>query len=175
MAKVKLNLTKILSLPAPGQRTRYKHLQKLSRDIKGGLTTAVIAGSEAMKDRVVNSPPTGSKVDDGRRVDTWTMYDSIDFSKPREPRSKDRRKRSSVSASFGFPANPDGSIKDAPTSPTRGGGSENWRSDPNYFVMQEYGNSMFDELSYPGMRSQQDGLDAAATAFDSYMKKKGYK
>jgi hypothetical protein len=177
MAKVKINfnLREVMSLPAPGQRTRYKHLRKLTRDIKDGLEAAVVAGADTMRSRVLDSPPTGSSVDDGRRVDTFTMFDSIGSSKPTEPRSRDRRKRSGVSASFGFPANKDGTIKDAPTAPTRGQAGEHWRSDPNYFVMQEYGESMFDELTYPGMEAQKVGLEVAEKTFTEYMKKKGYK
>jgi hypothetical protein len=162
-------------LAAPGQRKRFPHLRKITKDTKDALTAAAEAGADAMRYTVLNSPPTGNKADDGQRVETFTMFDSIGFSKSVEPRSRDRRRRSSASASFGFPADKDGNIKDAPRVPTRGEASEKWRSDPNYFVMQEYGDSMFDEAFYHGMFSQRAGMDAAQTAFDAYMKKKGYK
>lgn len=175
MAKVKFSIDLPNLLPAPGQRKRFPHLQKLADDYKLAMREAAKAGQNAMKDRVLDSPPTGSKMDDGRRVDTWTMYDSIGKSRVRENPSRDRRRRTSATVSFGFPADSNGDIKDAPSAPTRGQAGERWRSDPNYFVMQEYGDSMFDELSYPGMKSQEDGVKAAITAFDSYMKRKGYK
>lgn len=175
MTKVKFSVNLPDLLPAPGQRKRFPHLDKVATDIKLGLRSAARAGEEAMKDRVLNSPPTGSRVDDGARVDTFTMFDSISRSKVRETSSRDRRKRSGVSVSFGFPADANGKIKDAPTVPTRGQASERWRSDPNYFVMQEYGDSMFDEITYPGMFAQDAGSVAAQNAFDTYMKKKGYK
>lgn len=177
MAKPKIKFSVNLPdlLPAPGQRKRFPHLDKVAADIKVGLREAAKAGENAMKDRVLDSPPTGSKNDDGRRVDTWTMYDSISRSKVREKGSRDRRRRSSVSVSFGFPADANGRIKDAPTVPTRGQADERWRSDPNYFVMQEYGDSMFEGIDYPGMFAQKEGSKAAQTAFEGYMKKKGYK
>jgi hypothetical protein len=162
-------------LAAPGQRKRFPHLEKIATDTRRALDAAAAAGADAMRYTVLNSPPTGNKADDGQRVETFTMFDSIGRSKAAEPKSKDRRRRSSVSASFGFPADADGNIKDAPAVPTRGQASEKWRSDPNYFVMQEYGDSMFDEAFYHGMFSQRAGLEAARSAFDAYMKKKGYK
>lgn len=175
MAKVKFSVDLPSMLPAPGQRKRFPHLEKIANDAKLAMREAAKAGEEAMKDRVLDSPPTGSKVDDGRRVDTWTMYDSISRSRVKETKSRDRRRRTSATVSFGFPANADGSIKNAPAAPTRGQASDRWRSDPNYFVMQEYGDSMFDDITYPGMFSQRDGAAAAIAAFDSYMKRKGYK
>lgn len=175
MASLKFTLKTSMSLPAQGQRTRFPHLDKIASDVKLALRDAARAGEEAMKNRVLDSPPTGSKVDDGRRVDTWTMYDSISRSKVKEVKPKDRRRRSGVSVSFGFPADVNGQIKDAPAVPTRGQASDRWRSDPNYFVMQEYGDSMFEELSYPGMFAQNDGAKAAEVAFQAHMRKKGYK
>lgn len=173
----KLTFSKDLQqlLAAPGQRKRFPHLQKIVNDTKVALREAARAGEDAMKGRVLDSPPTGSKSDDGKRVDTFTMFDSIGRSRVREAKQRDRRRKGSASVSFGFPADENGNIKDAPAVPTRGQASEKWRSDPNYFVMQEYGDSMFDEAFYPGMFSQEAGMDAAKTAFDMYMKKKGYK
>jgi hypothetical protein len=182
MAKVKFSKNLSQMLPAPGQRKRFPALQKVVDDTKVALREAAKAGEEAMKERVLNSPPTGSRSDDGKRVDTWTMYDSISRSRVREGKQRDRRRRTGASVSFGFPADENGNIKDAPMVPTRGPavpargqGALPWRSDPNYFAMQEYGDSMFDEAFYPGMFSQRAGLDAAKAAFDSYMKRKGYK
>lgn len=175
MIKVKFSLDLKNALPAPGQRKRFPHLNKVVADAKLGLRKAATAGQEAMRDKVLNSPPTGSKFDDGSRIDTWTMFDSISKSRVKEVKPTDQRRRTSASVSFGFPADADGNIKDAPTSPTRGQASDNWRSDPNYFVMQEYGDSMFDEATYPGMFSQKAGLEAAKNAFTEYMKRKGYK
>ena len=175
MAKVTFSKDLKQLLAAPGQRKRFPHLQKIADDTKVALREAARAGQDAMRGVVLDSPPTGSKSDDGKRVDTFTMFDSIGRSRVRETKQRDRRRRGSVSVSFGFPADKDGNIKDAPAVPTRGQASEKWRSDPNYFVMQEYGDSMFDEAFYPGMFSQKAGMDAAKTAFDMYMKKKGYK
>lgn len=175
MAKVKFSVDLPTLLPAPGQRKRFPHLHKIVEDAKLALRAAARAGEEAMKDRVLDSPPTGSPMDDGRRVDTFTMFDTISRSRVKESKPNDRRRRTSASVSFGFPANNDGSIKNAPAAPTRGQASDRWRSDPNYFVMQEYGDSMFDDITYPGMFSQRDGAAAAIAAFDSYMKRKGYK
>lgn len=175
MAKVNFSKDLKLLLAAPGQRKRFPHLQKIADDTKAALREAARAGEDAMKGVVLNSPPTGNKADDGQRVETFTMFDSIGRSRVRETKQRDRRRRGSVSVSFGFPADENGNIKDAPPVPTRGQASEKWRSDPNYFVMQEYGDSMFDEAFYHGMFSQDVGIEAAKTAFDMYMKKKGYK
>lgn len=173
----KLNFSKDLKqmIAAPGQRKRFPHLQKIADDAREALKEASKAGESAMRDRVLNSPPTGTKVDDGKRVDTFTMFESIRRSRVRAAKQNDRRRRGSLSVSFGFPADENGNIKDAPVTPINPPKNANWRSDPNYFVMQEYGDSMFDEAFYPGMFSQDAGMDAAKTAFDIYMKKKGYK
>lgn len=176
MAKLKYNISlKGLSFPAPGQKKRFPHLEKVERDLRSSLRNGLKAGEEAMKDRVLNSPPTGSRVDDGRRVDTWTMYDSIGRSQVRAEKSADRRRRRSAKFSFGFPADENGNIAHAPATPTRGP-SENarWRQDPNYFVMQEYGDELFD-VFYPGMFAQEEGRRAFIASFESEMKRKGYK
>lgn len=176
MAKLKYNLTvKGFEVPAPGQQKRFPHLEKIESDLRSSIRKALRAGEEAMKDRVLDSPPTGSRKDDGARVDTWTMFDSIGRSQVRAEKVQDRRRRRPLKFSFGFPADENGNIADAPTSPTRGG-SDNprWRQDPNYFVMQEYGDDMFD-VFYPGMYAQQEGRKAFIDSFENEMKRKGYK
>lgn len=176
MAKLTYNISlKGLNFPAPGQKKRFPHLEKIEQDLRSSLRIGLRAGEEAMKDRILNSPPTGSRVDDGRRVDTWTMYDSIGRSQVRAEKIQDRRRRRAAKFSFGFPADENGNIADAPATPTRGP-SENprWRQDPNYFVMQEYGDELFD-VSYPGMFAQEEGRREFISKFESEMKRKGYK
>lgn len=159
------------SLPAPGQIMRHPHLKKLRDDVIIAIRESTYVAVDAMRDRVLNSPPTGSRVDDGRRVDTWTMFDSIDRSKTLVEKGIDRRYRQTAIARFGFPANPDGTIADAPATPTRGASQNSkWRQDPNYFAMQEYGDSEYD-VFYPGMFSQAEGESAFREDFDSRLQK----
>lgn len=158
-------------LPAPGQIMRHPHLKKLRRDVIDAIRESTNVAVDAMRDRVLNAPPTGSPVDDGARYDTGTMYESIDRSKTLVKPGLDRRYRQQAVARFGFPANPDGTIADAPAAPARPSKNPSrWREDPNYFAMQEYGDTEFD-VFYPGMFSQTAGELAFRQDFDKRIEK----
>jgi len=94
--------------------------------------------------------------------------------------NRDKRKRSTAVASFGWPADSNGMPKDLPRSPmTKGKRSpdnpyQQWHEDPRYHMMQEYG---FDNEGedVPGMFSQNAGAEAAKLALDEIFKKRGYK
>ena len=174
MAKRSKNLGK--GLPSLPKQVMYPHLKKMVKQIQEGLRIAAKAGQEAMQNKILNSP-TYSARHNGRRYNTGTMFESVGKSNVKTAYPDDKRMRGSASVSFGFPAYPDGRIKDAPTNPSGPPREESlaWRSDPNYFVMQEYGDSMFDEATYPGMFSQAAGYRAAVEAFETYLKRKKIK
>ena len=153
------------SLPAPGQIARHPHLQKLRRDIIDSIRKSGNAAVDAMRERVLNSPPTGSPVDDGRRYETGLMHESIDRGRTKVIEGLDRRYRQTAVASFGFPAGPNGGIGDAPG---RAPGTRGWKEDADYFARQEYGKDDYD-VSYPGMYAQEQGVIAFYKTFDEEM------
>lgn len=151
------------SLPAPGQLVRHPHLVKLRRDILESIRKSGNAAVEAMRERVLNSPATGSPMDDGARYDTGLMFESIDRGRTKVRDGLDRRYRQTAIASFGFPAGANGGIADAPG---RAPGARGWREDADYFARQEYGNSEYD-VSYPGMFAQEQGKIVFDKTFDA--------
>jgi hypothetical protein len=87
------------------------------------------------------------------------MYNSVSYKRGKAVADSDRRRRQGVTGGFGWPATESGEIKNAPSSPiskSRNPDTPNWRSDPRYFAMQEYG---FDNT--PGMNSQETASYAA--------------
>jgi hypothetical protein len=171
-------------------RKKYPWLQKVAEDLRDATTEAAKAGASAMRDTILNSPTgsdwhVGINIQRGKRppyinmwgsrYETGTMYNSVDFRKGRITQAKDRRRRGSVNASFGWPATASGQIADAPTSPIgRKPDGPGWRDDPKYFVMQEYGFNN-EGTAVPGMNSQKAGLDAAMIKIQQEMRKRGYK
>ncbi len=165
-------------------RKKYPWLQKVANDLAGATTEAAKAGKDAMQWKILTSP-TGSSwhkaINDkrgnptGARYETGTMFNSVDFRKGRIVENKDRRRRGSVQASFGWPAAPDGTVDDAPTSPIgRSPDGPGWREDPKYFLMQEFGFEL-EGRNVPGMEAQKAGLDAAMIKIQTEMRKRGYK
>lgn len=156
---------KPFALPAPGQMMRHPHLLKLRRDIIDSIRKSGVAAVDAMRERVLNSPPTGSPYDDGQRIDTGLMFESIERGKTVIQPGLDRRYRQTAIASFGFPAGPHGGIGDAPG---RTPGARGWSEDSDYFARQEYGKDDYD-VSYPGMYAQNAGRKAFMEEFDREM------
>lgn len=161
-----------------------------------GIGRAARIGANAMRDKILNSPTASNwhkRVSEerghpGARYETGTMFGSVTYTFGKIIESPDKRKRARVHASFGWPASkyegPDGTtvIKDAPRSPSTKGtngidkenGYGNWREDPRYFVMQEYGFEL--EGDYvEGMYSMRAGGKAAMEYLDGFLKKRGYK
>lgn len=146
---------------------------------------AAYRGAEAMRNKILDSPTGTSwhkavsemRGHPGGRVDTGTMLGAATRNRGRIEAPRDRRMAARAIAAFGWPANSDGLIKDAPSSPAGppGEGSwEEWRTDPRYFVMQEYG---FDNEGdwVPGMYSQREGVKAAAQVLQEFYRKNGFK
>jgi hypothetical protein len=159
-----------------------------SEFIRRAVGYAAYKGAEAMRDKVLNSP-TGTSWHEAinkergnqslsARYETGTMFESIARTRGKIIANKDRRRRSSAVASFGWPLDSSGIIKDAPTSPTSKGkkmpDGPGWRSDPKYFMMQEYGFNNEGDM-VPGMFSQRAGVKAAKEALDAIFDKRGYK
>lgn len=148
---------------------------------------AAYKAADAMRDKILNSP-TASRWHkaineqrnnpEGARYETGTMYESVSRTYGKIVANADRRKQSKVVASFGWPANSDGTIKDAPMNPTTKGtrnpDGPGWRSDPRYFMMQEYGFDNEGDWVW-GMQSQRAGVEAAKIAMDAFFAKRGYK
>lgn len=165
-------------------RKKYPWLEKVAEDMRRSAGYGAFKGADAMRGKILDSP-TGSSWHKainrdrgnppGARFETGTMYNSVSRTYGRIVPSRDARKRGSVTASFGWPADADGIIKDAPSAPKgRMPDGPGWRDDPKYFLMQEYG---FDNegRSVPGMRSQAAGVEAAKKAIQEELKRRGYK
>lgn len=153
---------------------------------------AAFKAAEAMRDKILNSPTTeGGDTSswhkkanaergnpENARYETGTMFESVSRTRGKIVPNADRRKQSSVVASFGWPATESGTIKDAPVSPTTKGtrnpDGPGWRSDPRYFLMQEYGFDNEGDWVW-GMWSQRVGAQAAKIAMDAFFAKRGYK
>lgn len=168
-------------------RKRYPWLQVVADDLAAAAGKSARAGFSAMRDKILDSPTLrpGSNWHKminarrgnppGARYETGTMFNSVFYNRGRIVEARDRRRRGSVTAGFGWPASEDNVIKDAPTSPLgRQPDGPGWRDDPKYFVMQEYG---FPHEGYevPGMYSQKAGAEAAKIALDQELKRRGYK
>jgi hypothetical protein len=137
-------------------------MQKKAQEIKRAVTRAGMAGAKSMRETILDSP-TGSiwhgrrnafrstrpgigsegvTNRSGSRIETGNMYNSVSYKRGKAIPDSDRRKRQGVAGGFGWPATEAGEIKNAPSSPmskSREPDTANWRSDPRYFAMQEYG------------------------------------
>lgn len=171
-------------------RKKYPWLEKIAQDMRIAAGRAAAAGADAMRDKILNSP-TGSSwhiainIERGKRppninqwgsrYETGTMFNLVSANRGKIVENADRRRRGSVTAGFGWPAMSDGTIKDAPSSPVgRAPDGPGWRTDPKYFLMQEYGfNNMGDQVE--GMYSQQAGVEAAKLVLNNELRKMGYK
>jgi hypothetical protein len=157
---------------------------------------AAFKAADAMRDKILNSPTATEwhkRINkergnpEGARYETGTMFESVSRTYGKIVANADRRKQSSVVASFGWPAAEDGTIKDAPMNPMTKGTRRpdgpqwsqpgwGWRSDPRYFLMQEY-DKQYDgnpEIT-KGMHAQRAGVEAAKIAMDAFFAKRGYK
>ena len=168
-------------------------MQKKAREIKRAVTRAGMAGAKSMRETILDSP-TGSMWHgrrnafraqyrpaigngimnrDGSRIETGNMYNSVSYKRGKAVPDSDRRKKQGVTGGFGWPATQAGEIKDAPSSPmskSRNPDTPNWRSDPRYFSMQEYGFG-----GTPGMNSQQTAAQLATQVLREELKKAGFK
>ena len=167
-------------------------MQKLSRELKLAVSRAGMAGANSMRDTILNSPTgslwhkrqniwrstnrpaingKGGSVNNtwGSRIETGNMYNSVSYKRGKTVQGADKRFKQGIVGGFGWPANEDGSIRDAPSSPmdrSRTPDTPNWRTDARYFAMQEYG---FDKT--PGMNSQQVALNVARTKLEEEIRK----
>jgi hypothetical protein len=100
----------------------------------------------------------------GSRLETGNMYNSVSYKRGKIVAGPDKRFKQDIVGGFGWPADASGNIKDAPSSPmsrSRDSDTPNWREDPRYFAMQEYG---FGKT--PGMQSQERAAQAAQSVLD---------
>ena len=165
-------------------RRKNAILEEEAQNVRKAVRFASRAAARAMKDRILDSP-TGSKWHtaintmrgnpDGARLETGTMYDAVGSLEPKIVENADRRRQASIIGGFGWPADANGNIKDA--SPRRRSQADpdgDWRTDPKYFMMQEYGFDL-DGDWVPGMFAQQAGVEAFKQKLDEYWQKRGYK
>jgi hypothetical protein len=153
-------------------------MQKLAREMRLAVSRAGKAGADSMRNTILYSPtgtlwhdrrniwraanrePIAGKSNQiGSRMETGNMYNSVSRKYGKIVPGKDKRYKQDIVGGFGWPADEMGNIKDAPSSPmsaSRSPDTPNWRSDPRYFAMQEYG---FDNT--PGMNSQETASYAA--------------
>lgn len=172
---------------------RNPAMLKKAAEIKRAVTRAGMAGAKSMRETILESP-TGSLWHgrrnafratrqgigaegitnrSGSRIETGNMYNSVSYKRGKAIPDSDRRKRQGVAGGFGWPADQGGRIKDAPSSPMPGSREPdmpNWRSDPRYFTMQEYGFG-----GTPGMFSQQTASGVAQAKLMEELKKIGIK
>ena len=162
---------------------KSKGMEKLYDQMRKAAGRAARSGAMAMQERILNSPTNsewhkrrnawrgqnrpsiGGKyvgpVNNtwGSRIETGNMYNLISASRGKIVPGKDRRYNQSIVASFGWPATEGGVIKDAPSSllpQSRNPDTPNWREDPRYIAMQEYG---FGKT--PGMHAGEAGMEIA--------------
>ncbi len=168
-------------------------MQKKAAEIKRAVTRAGVAGAKSMRETILDSPTgsmwhgrrnafrakyrpaigNGITNQDGSRIETGNMYNSVSYKRGKAIPDSDRRKKQGVTGGFGWPATQSGGIKDAPSSPmpkSRNPDNEKWRSDPRYFAMQEYG---FE--STPGMDSQRKASIEARRILREELAKLGIK
>ncbi|CAB4148627.1 hypothetical protein UFOVP536_14 [uncultured Caudovirales phage] len=170
------------------KRASSAALAKTAEDMRRAVGFAAYHGAMAMRDKVLDSPTGTSwhahysamRGKPGARYETGTMFESIGRSRGKIVESPDRRKRSYVTASFGWPTDSSGMIKDLPTNPLSKGTRMpdnpygQWHQDPRYHMMQEYGFNL-EGTEVPGMFSQQAGKLAAEAKFREFLKSRGYK
>jgi hypothetical protein len=105
----------------------------------------------------------------GSRLETGNMYNSVSYKRGKVVPGPDKRFKQDIVGGFGWPADESGNIKDAPSSPmsrSRDSDTPNWREDPRYFAMQEYG---FGKT--PGMNSQERASRAARNVLEAEINK----
>jgi hypothetical protein len=108
----------------------------------------------------------------GARLDSGNMYNSVSRKYGKVIPGKDKRYQQEIVGGFGWPADSSGNIKDAPSSPMSRSRDPDpvspsmkpWRSDPNYFAIQEY------EGRNP-MNSQEKASAAAQIVLDAELAK----
>jgi hypothetical protein len=166
---------------------------KKAQEIKRAVTRAGMAGAKSMRETILDSP-TGSMWHgrrnafratrpgigtdgvtnrSGSRIETGNMYNSVSFKRGKAIPNRDKRVKQDVGGGFGWPATEAGAIKDAPSSPmskSRNPDTQNWRSDPRYFSMQEYGFG-----ATPGMYSQEKAAEVAKSKLMEELNKIGVK
>lgn len=167
-------------------------MQKLARELRTAVSRAGLAGAKSMRSTILDSP-TGSmwhqrrniwrsanrpSIDGkdgsvnnsmGSRIETGNMYNSVSAKYGKIVPGRDKRFKQDIVGGFGWPADEMGTIKNAPGSPmsrSRESDTPNWRSDPRYFHMQEYG---FD--STPGMNSQEKAGQVARAVLKAELDK----
>lgn len=167
-------------------------MQKLARQLRLAVSRAGMAGAKSMRETILDSP-TGSlwhqrrniwraanrpaingkdgSVNNswGSRIETGNMYNSVSAKYGKIVPGKDKRFKQDIVGGFGWPASEMGEIKNAPSSPmsrSRNPDTSNWREDPRYFAMQEYGFG-----NTPGMNSQDRAAQVARTALKAELDK----
>jgi hypothetical protein len=165
-------------------------LQKLARQMRLAVSRAGKAGADSMRNTILYSPTRSPSVwhdrkniwrqenrepisgvnnQIGSRIETGNMYNSVSRKYGKIVSGKDKRYKQDIVGGFGWPADEMGNIKDAPSSPmskSRMPDTPNWRSDPRYFAMQEYG---FDGTR--GMKSQETASLAARKKLEEELMK----
>lgn len=159
-----------------------------SEFVRRAVGYAAYKGAQAMRDKILNSP-TGTnwhakyselRGKPGARYETGTMFESVGRTYGKIIPNRDRRRRSSAVASFGWPADSNGMPKDLPRNPLTKGKRlpdnpyQQWHEDPRYHMMQEYGFDNEGEM-VEGMFSQRAGAEAAKLALKEIFDKRGYK
>jgi hypothetical protein len=170
-------------------------MRKKAAEIKRAVTRAGMAGAKEMRRVILEDSSTGSiwhsrrnafrakyrpaigtegvRNQDGSRIETGNMYNSVSYKRGKAVADSDRRRRQGVTGGFGWPATEGGEIKNAPSSPiskSRNPDTPNWRSDPRYFAMQEYGFG-----STEGMNSQRKAAREALRVLREELAKVGVK
>ena len=167
-------------------------MQKLARELRVAVSRAGMAGAKSMRATILDSP-TGSmwhqrrniwrganrppingkdgSVNDtwGSRIETGNMYNSVSAKYGKVVPGRDKRFKQDVVGGFGWPADEMGTIKNAPSSQmsrSRSADTPNWRSDPRYFAMQEYGFG-----NTPGMNAQEKAAQAARAVLKAELEK----
>lgn len=170
------------------KRAANAALAKTAEDMRRAVGLAAYRGANAMRDKILNSP-TGTdwhahysamRGRPGARYETGTMFNSVSKTRGKIVENPDKRRRAYVTASFGWPVDSSGMIKDLPYNPLSKGTDQpsnpydQWHSDPRYQMMQEYGFNN-EGTWVKGMFSQRAGRDAAEQGFREYLAKRGYK
>lgn len=194
MSSLKSQFIKIEKRLSPEYILKKNPAMKKKADaIKRAVTRAGMAGAKSMRETILDSP-TGSLWHGrrnafrstrqgigsegvtnraGSRIETGNMYNSVSYKRGKAIPDTDKRRRQGVSGGFGWPSSESGAIKDAPSGPmpnSREPDTLNWRSDPRYFAMQEYGFG-----NTPGMFSQQEAAGVARSKLMEELKKIGIK
>lgn len=188
MAKNNLALPFERAIASAVKRAANAALAKTAEDMRRAVGYAAYHGAQAMRDKVLDSPTGTSwhahysalRGKPGARYETGTMFNSISYTRGKIVESSDRRRRSHVTASFGWPTDSSGQIKDLPMNPQSKGSRMpdnpygEWHSDPRYHMMQEYGFNL-EGTQVEGMFSMRAGQKAAEAKFVEFLNRMGYK